>query len=1069
MPRISASLLVSLILSAPLATLAGTEVSWNHEVRPILADKCFSCHAADAKNRKGDLRLDTAEGATASGAVVPGDPLKSGIIQRIRSTDPEEVMPPPEKHLEVTAAEREILERWIREGAKFEKHWAFLPPRAEEAGSIDAFVDESLAKRGWKAAAPAEKAEWLRRVTLALTGIAPSLEELAAFEADTEDGARERVVDRLLASPRYGEHMAVSWLDAARYADTFGRHEDSDNGMWPWREWVIRAFNDNLPYDQFLTWQMAGDLLPAATQDQRLATAFHRLAVMTNEAGADPEENRWMQVFDRVRTTSETVLGLTMDCAQCHDHKYDPFTMRDYYRLAAFFDKGDEFGLFARYCNGVPPPSTFLYQDQQEKEHAALKEKVTSAEARWKAEKEAARPRFSEWLKQYAPPGRAPGLWESVSTAPVRMPSLLPDPQFHVTFDEFDTGKVLYVVSGPGGKPLRGPVSKKSNMKGVAGRALEFPELKASRFSLPADLAHFRRHSPFTFSLWLKTERTPERGVIFHRCRAGQDATHRGYELMFLDGRLTATLAHFYPGNAVRVQATEKLDFAEWRHIGVTYDGSSTAAGLKIYVDGAPLALQVLRDHLYRDIDYLPEWLDRENTQVADGADRVLALTLGGRTLDTGLSGAGIDELRAWDRELSPVELKMISGQPVTEQDDAWFDWYAREVDSPAREALAALHAAREAENLFNVKLREVMVMADSPQAARETPMLMRGDFRNPAEKVTPGTPEALLAFPEDAPRNRLGLAQWLTHPEHPLTARVQVNRLWTNFFGRGLVPTPEDFGIQGRPPTHPALLDWLAVRFVRSGWNMKALCREIALSAAFGRSSLPADAAQLADDPQNIHLARGPRLRLTGEMLRDSALAASRLLVPQAGGPSVKPYQPEGLWEDSGTQHEYVQDKGDALYRRSLYTFWRRTCAPPVMNVFDAPTREFCLVKRASTMTPLQPLALLNDTAFLEAARVIAEQLVTDFPAPVQDMQRAEKAFRLLTSRAPSAVQLKSLVALAMETRVEAKADPAAVQKLLAATGEKPRNAALPPEEVAAAFLLVRTVMNCEPCLVAY
>ncbi len=1061
-------------------------VSYNYTVRPILAAKCFSCHAVDPKNRQGKLRLDVPdgpEGAVSKGAFVPGKPAESELLKRVSSKDPEEVMPPPEKHNAVTAEEAGILHQWILQGARYEPHWAFSAPQQptkEAPVSIDAAIEAKLAKEGIPLAGQASPEEWLRRVTLALTGVTPSLAEVDAFLAapHASAAAREQVVEKLLASPRYGERQAAVWLDAARYADTYGRHEDMDNTMWPWREWVIRAFNENLPYDQFLTWQMAGDLLPNATQDQRLATGFHRLAVMTNEAGADPEENRWMQVFDRVKTTSTAVLGLTLECSQCHDHKYDPFSMKEYYQLAAFFDKGDEFGLFPRYCNGTPPPAALLYASGQAEEHQRLQAAVVAAEQRLEQAKVAAKQRFAGWLKHHAPPGQGVGLWTALAVKQglERPAALMVEPQFYLGFDSINQKEQQFRIANAQELMVTGHVPKKNRMPGTIGFACEFPEGKATRYRLPPQLAHFRRAHTFSFSLWLKTEPTPERGVILHRCRAGLDATHRGYELMFLDGKLTASLCHYFPGNAIRIQANEKVDFSQkWRHIGLTYDGSSRAGGLKLFVDGAPLATTVVRDQLTRDIDYLAEWKDVISNQVADGADRIAALTLGGRVLDTGLNNAGIDELRGYDKELSPVEMAYLAGNNLKEKqnDEAWFAWYAREVDRGVKEAQVDLNAARDAENAFNIQLKEVMVMEDSSQAARKTTMLLRGNPTQPSEVVEPDVPAALGKMASGMPKNRLGLAQWLTRPDHPLTARVQVNRLWMLFFGRGLVPTPEDYGLQGQVPSNPVLLDHLATKFISSGWDIKALCREIALSQAFARSSLPPDGEKAgengAKDLENRFLGRGPRLRLSAEQIRDSALAASGLLVGKIGGASVKPYQPAGLWEDSGTQHTYEQDTGEALYRRSLYTFWRRTCPPPLLSVFDAPTREFCLVEREPTMTPLQSLAMLNEPGLLETARVIAEGLVSEFPKPEMGPLRVQKAFKQLTSKTPSAKQAQALIELLAESLVNYTADPAAAQQLLKYAGEAPLNAVLPPNEVAATLLVVRAIFNTEPFLVSY
>ena len=1066
---------ILLLLTCPLivefSRASAGEVSYNFEVRPLLATKCLSCHGSDPHNRKGDLRLDTFKDATAS-AIKPGHPADSELIKRLLTDDPDEVMPPPEKHLELTSAQKELLSRWIAEGAKYETHWAFVPPVEPAAKTIDEIVQSALKAKGWNAAQPAPKHEWLRRVTLALSGVVPTLGELDAFLSDDSAKAKETVVDRLLASPRYGERMAAVWLDAARYADTYGRHEDQDNSMWPWRDWVIKSFNDNMPYDQFLTWQMAGDLLPQATQEQRLATAFHRLAMMTNEAGSDPEENRWMQIFDRIQVTSTSVLGLTLECAQCHDHKYDPFTMKDYYQLAAFFDKGDEFGLFPRFCNSTPPPSSYIYKPGQAAEHARLKQEITAAEATLRSAREGARLRYKAWCEHSAPPSRGPGLWTSNALpggAPQRIPSVLPKPDLYLGFDAVDEKEHDYHISLSPDLRTMTQAAGSGGFKGVFGAACEFSEDRGGKCELPPELCYYRKYSPFTFSFWFTAAETPKRAVIMHRCRSGQDAMHRGYELMFMDGKLTASLAYYFPGNAIRIQAVKKVDFPSWRHVGWSYDGSGRAEGVRLFVDGEPLETTVIRDCLHRDIDYRVEWKDRDETQVADESDRPPALVLGLRGNDTGLRGAAIDELRAYDRTLSQAEMAFLSGRTMPASDEPWFDWYAREMDAQCVQAQAGLTAARKRETEFDIDLQDIMVMEDTPGFQHTTHLLERGNFRTPKEEVSPGTLAALNPMPAGAPQNRLGLAQWLVDEKNPLTARVQANRLWAMFFGRGLVATPQDFGVQGQVPALPELLDFIASRLRQTHWDMKALCREIALSATYGRSSLPADPSQVEADPENQYLARGPRFRLTAEQLRDSALAVSGLLSPKVGGPSVKPYQPEGLWEDSGTQHAYVQDKGDSLYRRSLYTFWRRTCPPPTMNVFDAPTREFCLVKRSSTMTPLQILAVWNDTGYLEAARVLAEKLVQMHPAASEDAKRVLTAFRMLTGKAPTPKQTEALAVLVSEGRAEFATSKQEAEKLLASAGEFARLPKLPPEEVAATMLMVRALFNAEPFVISY
>ncbi len=1072
-------LLVLCAATAARADDARPPLSYNFEVRPLLASKCFACHGMDAARRKGKLRLDQRESALEKKAIVPGKPSESELIKRINTDNEEDVMPPPEKHNPLDQAEKDLLTRWIAEGAQYEQHWSFTTPMKPPvpaiqgtASPIDALVRATLDKKGWKPAAEADRSDWLRRITFALTGLPPTPDEIAAFLADQGPDAFATVVDRLLRSPRYGERMAVIWCDAARYADTYGRHEDADSFVWPWRDWVIRAFNDNLPYDKFLQWQIAGDLMPNPTQDQIIATAFNRLTVQSNESGSDPEEFRWDQVFDRVKTVGSAVLGVAIECARCHDHKFDPLTRTDYYRFAAFFDKIDELGLFSRYTNGIPAPSAFVYKPGQQAKHEQLKQAVIQAEAEWRNTCDGARPRFEEWLHDHAPPTRGGGLWAELSGQPnhERMQASMQPPHLYMSFDLINMNSRFYIADSNYDVESSGIASVKEDFPGVVGKSLSFPAEKPHKFAMPARMAPYLRWQPFTVSIWMKMAKLQDHAVILHRSRAGLDAANRGYELTLEDGRLTATLAYFYPGNAIRIQADERIEFDRFRHIAVTYDGSSRAGGLSIYVDGHKIRTQIVRDHLTNDISYLQRWGDLNNVKVADADEsKAIALTIGGRTLDAGLRDTFVDELRVYSEQLTAVEIALLAGAAVEADDASWRGWFMREIDGACRIAFDRLTAARKAESEFAVGLDHMMVMDESHGPKRQTTMLNRGDFRQRGDPVEPGTPAALLPFPDGAPRNRLGLAQWLTDPRNPLTARVQVNRIWAMLFGHGLEITAEDFGLQGRVPAHPAVLDYLAVHFMETGWDMKALIREIALTQTYRQSTRPSDPKLFEADPDNQFLARGPRFRLPAEQLRDAALSACGLLNPAIGGPSVMPYQPAGLWEESGTQHIYNQDHGDKLYRRSLYTFWRRTCPPPTMNVFDAPTREFCRVRRDVTLTPLQALALMNDTGFLEAARVMAQNLVRKLPQPAQDAARVTEACRLLYGREPSPAQSKALVAIIQDAREYYSANPADARKFIMTAGESPREKTLPNAEVASTMLMARALLNSEPFVESY
>lgn len=1047
------------------------KISFNFRIRPILAEHCFKCHGQDEKQRKAKLRLDVREVAVEKKAIIPGDADASEVIKRLLTHDEDDVMPPPKERKPLDAEAVGLLKTWIAQGAEYQRHWSFIPPEkapppevsGRESGisnPIDAFVLARLEKDGITPAPPADRETWLRRVTMDLTGLPPTIVEQDAFLRDEATDAMPRVVERLLASPAFGERMAVDWLDAARFADTYGRHEDEDSEVWPWRDWVVRAFNSNLPYDQFITWQTAGDLLPGATQEQVLATTFNRLVQQSNESGSNEEEFRCEHVADRIRTNATAFLGLTMECARCHDHKYDPITQKDYYSFGAFLNNIDELGLFSRFTNAIPAPAAILYEGDGEMKHNELKARIREVERELEREKSAARRRYAAWLGGHSPPrpaGQAPTTWEKIKgwffTPP--MAQSMPEPIARYAFERTKDRVILNLADpskpakeGPGTLLVKGHRGKKSIHFRPDSRS-EFP-----------GVGEFKRTDAFTLAFWIQLNRDQDHCVVIHKTRAGLDAAHRGYEISLDKGRPVFMLAHFWPGNGLAVRAKQAIPQKEWTHLAAAYDGSSRASGAKLFVNGRSVEVEVLRDQCTRDINYRKEWNDLDPGTVADAEMNVYApLTLGGRYNDTGLVEASVDELLVYDRALSRAEVGFIAGGNTSAATEDWLEWYAREHDGPCREIAAKLKALREEENEFTARQKEIMVMREMPGARRRTYVLKRGQFDQCGEEVQPDVPASVMPFPEGAPRNRLGLARWLVDRRNPLTARVAVNRVWQMFFGRGIVATTEDFGVQGQLPTHPELLDWLAVWFMEQGWNVKELCKLIALSGTYGRSSMPADARLLKDDPDNRLLARGPSRRLGAEQVRDAALSLSGILTRRVGGESVRPYQPAGLWEESGTQHRYVQDHGDKLARRSLYSFWRRTMPPPSMTVFDAPTREFCKVRRESTGTPLQALTLLNDTEFLEAARVLAEKLEVETGGNATAL--VEEAFRIITSHRISPQQEEVLTALLEDARRFYAGHEGEAGALLAQTGEYPKLAGIPAAEVAAATMLTRALFN--------
>ena len=1021
-----------LAAAAEAASGAAEKVDFNFHIRPLLSDRCFKCHGPDEKSRKAKLRLDSVEGArarfddaTQRMAFVPGSLERSEGWRRIVTPDLDDLMPPPASNLSLNQEEIELIRRWIEQGAVYEtKWWSFAsvkapavpaaPPGSEAPHPIDRFVLDRLQKEGLPSAPEASPETSIRRVALSLTGLPPSLAEIDGYLADEAPGAYERMVDRYLGSPHYGEHLAREWLDLARYADTYGYQADVDCDLSPWRDWVIRAFNENLSYRDFIRWQIAGDLLPGATRDQVVATAFNRLHRQTNEGGSIEEEFRAEYVADRVNTLGTAILGLSLECARCHDHKYDPITQKDYYSLSGFFNSIDESGLYSHFTRATPTPVQLLWEGDQEARQQELKARIAAAEKALAAARQAAETRAPGQTAQVPPPVAR---FDFEEIAGNRSPSAQGT---NIVAELHDAPQLV-----PGHDGLHAIRFSGDNSVTIKGAGV------------------FKRTDPFSFSLWLKPAEKLPRAVIFHMSRAWTDSGSRGYELVLDEGRPFFGLIHFWPGNAIGVRARDAVPTNAWSHLVVTYDGSSRADGVKLYLNGAPLALEVIRDHLYKDILHKSEW--------GDGEVGGVPLTLAGRFRDSGFKGGSIDQFQVFNVELAPWEAAMLGG--VMFKASGFVRYHE---DEACRAAQAELQKWRDAENDLVTPVREIMVMKEMPQP-RETHLLRRGNYAMVGERVERSTPASLPPLPAGRPADRLALADWLTDRNHPLTARVEVNRIWKMHFGRGLVATPEDFGSQGRPPTHPELFEWLTAWFMDHGWDLKGLHRLILTSATFRQSSEPT-AAVLARDPENLLYARGPHHRLAAEAIRDSALAVSGLLQRKIGGPSVKPYQPAGLWEESGTGKSYRQDHGDKLYRRSLYTFWRRTAPPPSMLTFDATSREVCTAKRETTATPLQALVLLNDPQFLEAARVLGEQLLREFPNSLDD--RIRRAFRVATGRTPQPRELEILRQLHAEQLAHFQGQPEDALKYLA-IGEAKRDESLPPDQLAATALVAAAVMN--------
>jgi hypothetical protein len=1042
-PSCSLGVVLTLALAASASFVGADEqapaaprIDFTRQIRPLLSDRCFRCHGPDASKRKAELRLDVREGAFkkmgAGWAIVkPGDPGKSELIRRITTDDIEDIMPPPESNLSLTDAEKALLTRWIAEGADYRPHWSLAPvsaasPPALRDGAvatnpIDAFVRARFDQEGLSPAPRASPEVLIRRLAFDLTGLPPSPAEIDAFLEDRAPGAYERLVDRYLGSPAYGERMAMDWLDLARYADTYGYQNDVERDMSRYRDWVIGAFNRNLPYDQFLTWQLAGDLLPNPTPEQRIATAFNRLHRQTNEGGSIEEEFRTEYVVDRVNTFGMSMLGLTLECARCHDHRFDPITQREYYSLFAFFNNIDESGLYSHFTNATPSPSMLLWAPAREQDYKRL-----AAEMR----------AIQTGLERLRRQGRAAFKAQS-SPGAIGVPT----PISHLAFDAADGEKTPDAV-------LAQPAELKD---GVVLDSSQAGPVRYARFSGDNSIVHpgvrtFGRTDAFSLVLRLQPTDHQDRAVVLHQSRAWSDAGSRGFELTLDHGQVFFGLIHFWPGNAIAVRSRQPLPLNAWSSLAVTYDGSSRASGIELYLNGTTLPVDVVRDHLYKDITY-----DRAT---GDNVNEQPRLTIGARFRDSGFKNGLLDDLQIFDTALTPAEVAIAAGgKPAAE---ATFDHFLVRQHPPYMSAIAELRALRLEGNRLIAHVPELMVMEEMRQS-RPAHRLERGAYDAPREIVPRDTPASLPPFPSRQPRNRLGLARWLTDRSNPLASRVAVNRIWRMHFGRGIVATQEDFGSQGRLPTHPELLDFLADRFMASGWDVKALHRLIVTSETFQQSSA-APAALIARDPDNQLLARGPERRLVAESIRDSALAASGLLNPTIGGPSVKPYQPAGLWEQSGTGKTYKQDTGGNLYRRSLYTFWRRTSPPPSMITFDAMSREVCTAKREVTTTPLQSLVLLNDPQFVEAARRLAETVMKQSPS--DQAARTRAAFRALTGRLPDATEAGILSRLFTEQQAIFAAHPGDAVKLLA-VGESRPGTEVQPVDLAAMTTVVSAIMN--------
>jgi hypothetical protein len=1044
---------------------ASGTVLFNRDIRPILSDVCYTCHGPDKGNRKTAMHFDTEEGALtplASGgrAFVGGDLAKSVMYQRLISSDEAFRMPPAYMgYAKLPAHEIDLIKRWIEQGAQWQKHWSLIPPQAAPQpqvmhpqwprDAIDYFVLARLEHEGLAPSPEADRATLIRRVTLDLTGLPPTPAEVEAFLHDPSPNAYEKVVDRLLSSPRYGENLAWQWLDAARYSDTNGYQSDGVRSMWRWRDWVIDAFNRNMPFSEFTIEQLAGDMLPHPTRDQIIATAFNRNHRTSAEGGIIDEEFRVAYVVDRVDTTSNVWMGLTVGCARCHDHKYDPILQKEYYQLFAYFNNVPEKGFVYNFGNEEP----YIKAPTPEQE-ARLKEfdqKVTGAEASYAALKpEITRSQraWERWVKASHVPD-----W-NVSEGLIL--------HFPLDGDLSETTGVYERQNSFRHQPEGTPPPAKSDdphqpeVAGSADSSLPFVPGKVGqaasfdghRYINGGKVLNFDYLDPFSFAAWINT--AAPNGAILSSVEDVHEGS--GYGLYLRDGKLRFNFTFRWTDLGMRLETKQSLALNQWHHVALTYDGKRKPAGVKLYVDGVSQEINVLFNEM--------SWPLGGAQPFRIGA---------GEGPEDRFHGA-IADVRIYNRALSPEEASVLPVIETVPQIAAisparrtpaqahklafcFLDQYAPQDVQEARRSVAVTQEARDK---YYATIPTVMVMKEGPH--RDAFILKRGAYDAHGDKVSPGLPHVLPPMPANFPNNRLGFAEWLVDRSNPLTARVTVNRFWQMLFGVGLVKTVEDFGSQGDWPVYQDVLDDLATRFMDSGWNVKALLKTMVMSATYRQSSRVTPDL-LEKDPENRLLARGPRFRLPAQVIRDQALAVSGLLVEKVGGPPVMPYQPPGLWEELSFSGEaYKADEGEGLYRRSLYTYWKRTVAPPAMVTFDAANRETCIVRANRTNTPLQALDLMNDVTYLEASRKFAEKMLKEGGSTPE--ARIDYAFHVALGRAPKPREQAVLVETFNQFHTRFQAKPADAARFLS-EGKSPRDASLNTVDLAAYTAVASLIFN--------
>ena len=1048
---------------APQNPSKKAKLAYNQDIRPILAENCFPCHGPDSAARKADLRLDRPEEAAANRSgrfpLKKGDPANSEVFKRITGRGP--IMPPPSSHKKLTPSQIATLKQWIFEGASYERHWSLIPPVRPELPAVkdtkwvrnpvDRFILAKLEAAGLKPNPEADRRTLARRLSLDLVGLPPDAAEVEEFVNDKSPDYFEKYVDRLMAKPQWGEHRGRYWLDAARYADTHGIHFDNYREMWSYRDWVINAFNRNLPFDQFTIEQLAGDLLPNPTLDQLVATGFNRCNITTNEGGAIDDEYIVLYARDRTETVGWTFLGTTMNCAVCHDHKFDPIAMRDFYSLSAYFNNSTQRAMDGNVKDTPPIIPVPLLQDRPRWD--AIQGELKTVRAKADERKAAARPEFEKWLAG-ADTAR---IVEGIPADGLRL---------HLPLNE---GSGVAVKGTMDGQPLNVNASKEPlwDVGYVAEKS--FQRKGGSVVEIPA-AGDFEKDQGFSYSAWIKIARGDRSGAIISRMDDKKD--FRGWDLWLENGKVGTHIVSKWPEDALKVMGRESIPVGQWRHVTVTYDGGGKAESVRVYVNGNSGDNDVPANSLKSSIK------------------AEVPFKVGQRSSTSPVDGVSIQDVRLYGRALTPAEVKSLAAGTraaylasrgteklaVAEKDEL-FGWWLPGQDAEFKSLAGAIEKLQDDERAIKVRGTVAHIWNEKP-GEPSAYMLKRGEYDKRGDPVKAATPAALHEMPADLPKNRLGLAKWLLMPENPLTARVTVNRYWQELFGQGLVRTPSDFGVTGDLPSHPELLDWLALEFRNptadvenrkpkiENWDIKRFFKFLVTSAAYRQSAAVTPEKKLKDR-ENRLLSRGPRFRMDAEMIRDYALAASGLLVRKLGGPSVRPYQPEGVWEavampESNTRN-YKQDTGEALYRRSMYTLWKRAAPPASMDIFNAPAREVCTVRRERTNTPLQALVTLNDVQFVEAARNLAQNALKNGGDSAES--RLNYISERLISRGFRPAEQRVITRNLAKLETLYKANPEEAKKLIT-YGESKPDPTIAPDQLAAWTMLTNQLMNLDEVL---